>query len=68
MAIERNLLLAINYGQLRQQKHTLLEFMDKTQMSSKQTEDLTGIIHLIDAIQDTAVAAGVTTEAEAFAL
>lgn len=49
---------------LRKQKHTLLSTINNA--NSEEKEDLMGILHLIDALQDEAVAKGEADEEEVF--
>lgn len=60
----------IDWALLRKQKLTLLEIIDQVEADCRweRAEDLTGILHLIDAIQDDAVDSGEFTEHEVFAL
>ena len=56
----KKILRGINWELLREQKLDLLNVIDLHQSETdeaakKQTESLTGILHLIDRIQDTAV-------------
>ena len=48
----------VDWNLLHQQKLTLLEFLDKQPHGSTEAEALMGIIHLLDALQDDATAAG----------
>ena len=65
------MIVGLNYGLLRKQKLELLQLMDpKVDKLTKNvilsSGSLDGIVHLLDAIQDSVVSAGRKTEAEVF--
>lgn len=55
----------INWPKLREQKQNLLLITENCDESSL-VESLTGILHLIDSLQDSAVEFGISTEEEVF--
>ena len=57
-----NTIASIDWPQLQQQKLYLLHLTD----TGHDKPDMWGVIHLIDAIQDAAVADGIVTETQAF--
>lgn len=54
-----------NFKLLSDQKLTLLKVITKEGIAEKEKEDLTGILHFIDYVQDSAVEAGMS-EKEVF--
>jgi hypothetical protein len=62
----------IDWAELREQKESLLWAINKLMVTpgghQKMCDDLTGILHLIDAIQDDAVDSEGLAEGEVFAL
>ncbi len=50
---------ATNYDLLRAQKTTLLLLLDSPNLFPIQKEDIQGLVHFIDAFQDTAVDNGI---------
>ena len=50
---------ATNYDLLRAQKMTLLLLLDSPNLFPIQKEDIQGLVHFIDAFQDTAVDKGI---------
>lgn len=52
--IEKNPIRKIDFSELRKQKKTLVSVMN-TVTTVEETNDLIGILHMIDAIQDYAV-------------
>ncbi len=47
--------LNIDFTMLKEQKNTILKMMDKKKITKKEEDALTGIIGIIDAIQDYSV-------------
>lgn len=58
--------MKIDWYELRQQKATLLRLIKTTVFNQGVEQDLEGVIHLLDAIQDCAVNTGEATEQEVF--
>ena len=56
----------IDWKKLQKQKITILVLIEKHH-GTKEAEDLTGILHLLDAIQDSAALDQIATEEEIFA-
>lgn len=56
----------IDWNMLKDQKLDLLEALNIQCLSDKQHQSLTGILHLIDAIQDGAIDDGIATKKEVF--
>lgn len=48
----------VDWGLLHRQKRVLVEQLSKQQFKASDAEALWGIVHLLDALQDDAVAAG----------
>jgi hypothetical protein len=56
--------MEVDWPLLREQKQTLLKVIDESAVCRRpaRERDLTGILHLIDAVQDKAVEEGVSEE------
>lgn len=58
----------IDWSMLREQKLTLLKLLDDEHLSTKQKEDIQGVIHLIDDVQDNAVDSGIWDKKQIFSI